>query len=115
MSKQSIKQEVRVQIDVSVTLDAKYTRDEVLAIVERGAFAAFRNNTRTFNRIRYAEEAAIYSTESGYIDWTVIRQYKQDELEASALFEAERFIAGFEDDEEQEGVTQLLANIRANI
>lgn len=44
-------------------------QQEVREIVERNARAVFRNNHRTFNAIRYAEEAAIYSTESGEIEW----------------------------------------------
>jgi hypothetical protein len=67
-----MKQEVRIQIDVSIQLDAKYTATEVRDIVERAARSVARNNDRTFTQIRFAEEAQIYSTESGQIEWTDI-------------------------------------------
>lgn len=66
-------QEVRVLIDVSIDLDARYTPRDVRDIVLRGAKLLFRNNAGTLNAVEFAEEASIYSTESGRIQWTPIQ------------------------------------------
>lgn len=112
-----MKQEVRIQLDVSIELDAKYDAKTVREIVERGARKAFPNNHRWLNRLRFAEEAAIYSHEEGHagVEWTSIMDYKREALHATALFKAEQFIAGFEDDDTQEGIPALLKLIRSQI
>jgi hypothetical protein len=55
-----MKQEVRIQLDVSLTLDAKHSDEEVRAIVERGARNAWPNNHKHFHALSYAEERHIY-------------------------------------------------------
>lgn len=66
-------QEVRVQIDVSITLKARYTSDEVKRIVTDGARRVFRNNAGVMNGIRFAEEAAIYQADStAAINWVTL-------------------------------------------
>ena len=49
------------------------------------------------------------------VEWLVEEQVKVAEAQALALAAAERFISGFEGAEEQEGVEELLAQIRAVI
>lgn len=65
-----MKQEVRIQLDVSLTLDAKHSDDEVRAIVERGARNAWPNNYKHFHALRYAEERHIYHHQT--IQWQTL-------------------------------------------
>lgn len=65
-------QEVRIQIDVSITLNANYSAAEIAAIVERGARRCFPNNDKVFHSLRFAEEDAIYSRRRDRIAWTPI-------------------------------------------
>jgi len=68
-----MKQEVRIQLDVSLTLDAKHSDQEVLAMVERGARNAWPNNHKYFHALRYAEERHIYHGKD--IQWqTLVRR-----------------------------------------
>ena len=68
-----MKQEVRIQLDVSLTLDAKHSDEEVRDIVERGARNAWPNNYKHFHALRYAEERHIYHGKD--IQWqTIIRK-----------------------------------------
>lgn len=53
-----MKQKVRIQIDVTIEVDAKYARSGGLAqLVERNARLAFKNNARSFEVVRYTEAA----------------------------------------------------------
>lgn len=65
-----MKQEVRIQLDISLTLDANHSDEEVRAIVERGARNAWPNNSKHFHALRYAEERHIYHEDS--IQWQTI-------------------------------------------
>ena len=65
-----MKQEVRIQLDISITLDAKHSEEEVKDIVLRGASRAWPNNSKHFNALRYAEERHIYHGDS--IQWQTI-------------------------------------------
>ena len=69
MKKQKQEQEVRLRLDVSLTINAKHNRQKLRDILERGIRAAFPNNHKHFNAVEFAEEADIYSTESGAIRW----------------------------------------------
>ena len=60
-----MKQEVRLQLDVSLTIDAKHSRDEVRNILERGIRQMFPNNHKKYHYAYFAEESDIYSTETG--------------------------------------------------
>jgi hypothetical protein len=53
-------QEVRVRLDVSLTVDAKHSDAKVRSIVERGVRNAWPNNYKHINDLRYAEERHIY-------------------------------------------------------
>lgn len=73
-------QEIRVQIDVSITLSTKYSAEETRAIIDRNARAVFPNNYGKINSLRYAEEAAIYSGDA--IQWSdIIKTEREKELE----------------------------------
>lgn len=65
-----MKQEVRIQLDVSITLNAKYSDDEVRDIVLRGAGIVWPNNEKNIHALRYAEERHIYG--AGEIKWQTI-------------------------------------------
>ena len=65
-----MKQEVRIQLDISLTLDAKHSDDEVKDIVLRGASNAWPNNGKHFHALRYAEERHLYHGDS--IHWQTI-------------------------------------------
>jgi hypothetical protein len=55
-----MKQEVRVQLDVSLTVDAKHSDAKVRDIVESGIRNAWPNNYKYIHDLRYAEERHIY-------------------------------------------------------
>jgi hypothetical protein len=55
-----MKQEVRLQVDVSLTIDAKHDREAVRQILERGIRQMFPNNHKVYNSASFAEEADIY-------------------------------------------------------
>lgn len=65
-----MKQEVRIQLDVSISLNAKYSDDEVRDIVLRGADIVWPNNEKYIRALRYAEERHIYG--AGEIKWQTI-------------------------------------------
>lgn len=44
-----MKQEVRLKLDVSLTIDAKHGRDEVRNILRRGIRCMFINNDKVYN------------------------------------------------------------------
>lgn len=62
-------QEVRLRLDVSLTINAKHNRQKLRDILERGIRSAFPNNHKHFNAVDFAEEADIYSTGGGEIKW----------------------------------------------
>jgi hypothetical protein len=68
----NMKQEVRIQFDVSITLDAKYSESEVRDIVLRGARSAWPNNEKHIQALCYAEERHIYNDLS--IEWQTIHR-----------------------------------------
>lgn len=67
-----MKQEVRIKLDMSITLDCKHSAAEIKAIIERGFRASFPNNQKIFHSLRYAEEHAIYSKRRDRIVWSPI-------------------------------------------
>jgi hypothetical protein len=65
-----MKQEVRLKLDVSLTIDAKHSRDEVRNILRRGIRCMFINNDKVYNSASFAEEADIYgSSADGGVKW----------------------------------------------
>jgi hypothetical protein len=66
-------QEVRIVLDMSITLSTRYEAKEVREIVERGAFLAFRNNPTIIHDLKFAEEHAIYKQgNDAEPEWTAI-------------------------------------------
>lgn len=68
--KAKAKQTVRVQIDMFVDLDGKYTPSQVADIVKRNAMLAFRCNSRQTLAIRYRHTG--YQTE----DFAILKPWK---------------------------------------
>jgi hypothetical protein len=62
-----MKQEVRLKLDVSLTIDAKHDRNQLSKIIERGIRCMFPNNHKVYNSAYFAEEADIYS--NGDVKW----------------------------------------------
>lgn len=71
-----MQQEVRVQIDISLIVDAKHSRKALRGIVERGVRKAFPNNHKHIRTLRFAEEADLYS--HSQITWEVIFAHSSD-------------------------------------
>ena len=67
-----MEQEVRIKMDISITIDAKYDAKELEDIIRIGAYKAFPNNSSYIHALKYAEEADIYSTSDGEIRWSVL-------------------------------------------
>lgn len=65
-----MKQEVRIQLDVSVTIDVKYTTKELDDMIRRAAGNFMPNNFKSFHCLRYAEESQLYCDEP--ISWSAI-------------------------------------------
>lgn len=65
-----MKQEVRIQLDISVTFDAKYSEEELQAIIERDVHSIWTRRDRQIHSLRYAEERHIYHGDS--IQWQTI-------------------------------------------
>lgn len=63
-----MKQEVRIQLDVSVTIDCKYSRDELTRMIRNAAGYFMPNNCKRFNELKFAEESQIYSPEEREVD-----------------------------------------------
>ncbi len=56
-------QEIRVRLDVSLTVNAKHSTERIRKIVEAGARAAWPNNYKHFHGLQFAEERDIYHPE----------------------------------------------------
>lgn len=54
-----MKQEVRIMLDVTIELDAKYSTDEIRQIIFRNI--GYRNNNKIINILMFKEEADIYA------------------------------------------------------
>ena len=67
-----MKQEVRIKLDMSITVSCKHSAAEIAAMVERGVRASFPNNHKTIHSLRYAEDHAIYSQRRDRITWSPI-------------------------------------------
>lgn len=67
----TMKQEVRIKLDVSLTISAEHSTEELTAIIERGARTAFPNHHKRFHEIRFAEERELYGLRR-YPRWTPI-------------------------------------------
>ena len=53
-------QEINVNAEFVVEIDAKYTKEELKEIIKRNLMRAFPNNTRELIRYYFKEEAEIY-------------------------------------------------------
>jgi hypothetical protein len=67
-----MQQEVRVRLDVSLTVDAKHSDAKVRDIVESGVRNAWPNNYKHIHELRYAEERHIYHSKT--IRWQTIHK-----------------------------------------
>jgi hypothetical protein len=65
-----MKQEVRLKLDVSLTIDAKHGTDELRDIIERGIRQMFPNNHKKYNAVSFAEESDIYGDDG--IKWRAL-------------------------------------------
>lgn len=63
-------QEVRVLVDVSLSLNAKHNAQAVRELVERGMRGLMPRWSKTFNEVKFAEENALYGADSDEIKWT---------------------------------------------
>lgn len=72
-------QEVRVKLDVSITINAKHSTADLAAMIERGVRKAFPNNHKHFHSLRFAEEAALYSG-SKRIRWRHIFRRERNDI-----------------------------------
>lgn len=63
-------QEVRIQLDVSVTVKCRHSAAEVAEIVCRAARNFMPNNHKHINALRFAEEGQIYGGKR--IRWTTV-------------------------------------------
>jgi hypothetical protein len=63
-------EELRIQLDVSLTVRRDITPEEVLKLVQEGAARAFPDHHNTVNSLRFAEEGQIYIEDE--IQWTSV-------------------------------------------
>ena len=69
MKKKAMKQEVRLRLDVSLTVSASHNRQKLRDILERGIRCAFPNNDKHFHAVEFAEERDIYGADGEGIAW----------------------------------------------
>jgi hypothetical protein len=67
-----MKQELRIKLDMSITVDCKHSAAGLAAMVERGVRASFPNNRKVIHSLKFAEEHAIYSQRRDRITWSPI-------------------------------------------
>jgi hypothetical protein len=67
-------QELRIQLDVSVTIKCKHTAEEVRAMVNTAVRNFMPKNWKHINALRFAEEGQIYGGKE--IKWTDIHKPK---------------------------------------
>lgn len=80
-----MKQEVRIQLDVSVTIDAEHSRVTLLEMIQSAARTFMLNNHKVYHCLRFAEEADIYPASGTYnINWETVLA-PDDELSRRAF------------------------------
>ena len=69
------KQEVRLKVDISLTMRAEHSEEQIREILMRGIYNSFPNNPLVVNEMMFAEERDIYfDTQVGWTNMT--EQYK---------------------------------------
>ena len=72
-----MKQEVRLKADISLTIKAQHTEQDIKEILMRGIYNAFPNNPLIVNELMFAEERDIYSDTQ--VKWTnITAEYKEE-------------------------------------
>ena len=72
-----MKQEVRLKADISLTIKAHHTEQDIKEILMRGIYNAFPNNPLIVNELMFAEERDIYSDPQ--VKWTnITAEYKEE-------------------------------------
>lgn len=69
-------QEVRVKLDVSLTVNCRYGTEELREMIERGVRNAFPDKWKYIHELRYAEERHIYHSKN--IRWQTILAKQSD-------------------------------------
>lgn len=70
------KQEVRLKADISLTIKAHHTEQDIKEILMRGIYNAFPNNPLQVNELMFAEERDIYFDTQ--VKWTnITAEYKE--------------------------------------
>jgi hypothetical protein len=70
------KQEVRLKLDISLTIRAEHNVKEIRDILMRGIYNSFPNNPLIVNELAYAEERDIHF--ESFVKWTDITdEYKE--------------------------------------
>jgi len=70
------KQEIRVRIDVSVTVCTYHDMEHIEAILMRGIYNSFPNNPLVVNNLCYAEERDVHFDTR--VDWkSITEEYKE--------------------------------------
>ena len=71
-----MKQEVRLKADISLTIKAHHTEQDIKEILMRGIYNAFPNNPLQVNELMFAEERDIYFDTQ--VKWTnITAEYKE--------------------------------------
>jgi len=72
-----MKQEVRLKADISLTINAHHTEQDIREILMRGIYNAFPNNPLQVNELMFAEERDIY-WDAHQVKWTnITEEYKE--------------------------------------
>jgi hypothetical protein len=70
------KQEIRLRVDISITLRSEHMEQEIRQILMRGVYNAFPNNPLIVNEMLFAEERDVHFTDQ--VRWTnITEQYKE--------------------------------------
>ena len=73
----NMKQEVRLKADISLTIKAHHTEQDIREILMRGIYNAFPNNPLQVNELMFAEERDIYF-DARQVKWTnITAEYKE--------------------------------------
>jgi hypothetical protein len=73
---ENMNQEVRVKLDVSLTVNCRYGTEELREMIERGVREAFPDKWKYIHELRYAEERHIYHSKN--IRWQTIMAKQSD-------------------------------------
>jgi hypothetical protein len=70
------KQEIRLRVDISITLRSEHMEQDIRQILMRGVYNAFPNNPLIVNEMLFAEERDVHFTDQ--VRWTnITEEYKE--------------------------------------